>query len=194
MQYTTGLPVDQITLRMRGDQCEGPPGAIVSIDGFPARSIDVVTSAFTDFALPLDPSNGGAAGTHTIEVAFGNNLMNEVCGRYLYLDRFSLREVDPIPPVPAVPGAPSAPARSGAPSTTLDPAVRKACGKARSRRKRLRRRAFQTEREARRAKRLLRAAGGVDKKLLEQYLAKQRRLRRLETRLDHAASDVHLYC
>jgi glucose/arabinose dehydrogenase/PKD repeat protein len=89
--------------------------------------------------------------------------------------------------------APVAPARS-APSTTLDPALRMACSKARARRKSLRRRASQAEREARRAKRLLRAARPGDEKLRERYLAKHRRLRRLETRLDHVASAVRFYC
>ena len=35
-QYTTGGAVDQVTLRMRGDQCQGPPTAIVSIDNHAA--------------------------------------------------------------------------------------------------------------------------------------------------------------
>jgi glucose/arabinose dehydrogenase len=96
-QYTAGA-VDQITLRMRGDQCQGPPTAIVSIDSFPTRSIDVVPTTFTDFTLPLDSGNGGAAGTHTVKVEFDNNLVDSTCDRNIYLDTISLRQVPDAPP------------------------------------------------------------------------------------------------
>jgi PKD repeat protein len=97
-RYTAPAAVDQITLRMSGDQCQGPPTAIVSIDNLPARSIDVVPASLTDFTLPLDSSNGGAAGTHTLKVEFDNNLVNE-CDRNIYLDKVTFHQVpDPQPP------------------------------------------------------------------------------------------------
>ena len=98
-QYTTGAAVDQITLRMSGDQCcQGPPTAIVSIDSFPARSIDVAATTLTDYTLPLDASNGGAAGTHTVKVEFDNNLNNGTCDRNIYLDKVTFRQVPSPPP------------------------------------------------------------------------------------------------
>jgi PKD repeat protein len=98
-QYTTGAPVDQITLRMKGDQCQGAPTAIVSIDNFPARFIDVVPTAFTDFTLPLDPANGGTAGTHTVKVEFDNNLVDGTCDRNIYLDKVTFHQVPgSVPP------------------------------------------------------------------------------------------------
>jgi glucose/arabinose dehydrogenase len=93
-QYTTGSPTDQITLRMRGDQCtEGPPIAVVSIDGLATRSINVSATTMTDYSLPLDSTNGGAAGTHTVKIEFNNNLVNASCDRNIYLDTVSFRQV-----------------------------------------------------------------------------------------------------
>ncbi len=100
-QYTTGAATDQISLRMSGDQCQGAPTAIVSIDSFPARSIDVAATALTDYTLPLDSSNGGAAGTHTVKVEFDNNLNNGTCDRNIYLDKVTLRQVASPPTVSA---------------------------------------------------------------------------------------------
>ena len=48
---------------------------------------------FTDYALPLDASNGGAAGTHTVKVEFDNNLNNGTCDRNIYLDKVTFRQV-----------------------------------------------------------------------------------------------------
>jgi PKD repeat protein len=99
-QYTTPTATDQVTLRMYGDQCQGPPIAVVSIDGSPTRSINVDQTSFTDFTLPLDSTNGGSPGTHTIKVEFNNNLVNSVCDRNIYLDKISFRAAPPIPPAP----------------------------------------------------------------------------------------------
>jgi glucose/arabinose dehydrogenase len=99
-QYTVPAAVDQVTLRMYGDQCQGPPVAIVSIDGFAARSIDVNQTALTDFSLPLDSTNGGAAGTHTIKVEFDNNLVTADCDRNIYLDTVSFHAVPTTPVAP----------------------------------------------------------------------------------------------
>jgi glucose/arabinose dehydrogenase len=96
-QYTTGSPVDQVTLRMSGDQCQGSPVAVVSIDDLAPRSIDVVPATYTDFQLPLDPTNGGGAGTHTIEVAFDNDYSNDTCDRNLYLDKIRFHQVAGAP-------------------------------------------------------------------------------------------------
>ena len=97
-QYTTAGAVDQITLRMRGDQCQGPPTAIVSIDNHAPRSIDVVPTTFTNFTLPLDAGNGGTAGPHTVKVEFNNNLVAGACDRNIYLDTISFRQVASVPP------------------------------------------------------------------------------------------------
>jgi PKD repeat protein len=96
-QYTTGGSVDQVTLSLRGDDCQGPPVAIVSIDGFAPRSIEVAPEIYTDFQLPFDSSNGGAAGTHTIKVAFGNNFFDDNCDRNLYLDKMTFHQVAGAP-------------------------------------------------------------------------------------------------
>ena len=100
-QYSTAATADQVTLRMRGDQCDGSPTAIVSIDGFPAHSIDVATTALADYTLPIDTGTEGAAGTHAIKVEFDNNLVTGTCDRNIYLDTVAFRQLPggmPAPP------------------------------------------------------------------------------------------------
>jgi hypothetical protein len=92
-QYATSAVTDQVALRMRGDQCNGPPTAIVSIDGFAAHSIDVTTTALADYPLTLDSGGEGAPGTHTIKVEFDNNLVTGTCDRNIYLDKVAFRQV-----------------------------------------------------------------------------------------------------
>lgn len=101
-QYTTGSPVDQVTLSMSGDQCQGPPVAVVSIDDLAPQSIDVVPTTYTDFQLPLDSTNGGTAGTHTIKVAFDNNFVDDTCDRNLYVDKITFHQVAGAPPTDAL--------------------------------------------------------------------------------------------
>jgi hypothetical protein len=86
---------------MSGDQCQGPPTAIVSIDDLAPQSIDVVPTTYTDFELPLDSTNGGTAGTHTIKVAYDNNYVNDVCDRNIYLDKITFHQVAAAPPLGA---------------------------------------------------------------------------------------------
>ena len=69
-QYTTTGDADQVTLRMRADTCQGAPEARVTIDAFAPRPISVTSTGYTDYVLPLNNSNGGAAGTHSIKVEF----------------------------------------------------------------------------------------------------------------------------
>jgi glucose/arabinose dehydrogenase len=97
-QYTTTTATDQVTLRMYGDQCQGPPIAVVSIDGSPTRSINVDQTSFTDYTLPLDSTNGGTPGTHTIKVEFNNNLVTSQCDRNIYLDKITFRPAQAPPP------------------------------------------------------------------------------------------------
>ncbi len=97
-QYTTPSNVDQVTLRMFGDQCNGPPTAIVSIDNFPPQSIDVPATTFIDYTLPLDPNGAGAAGTHTIKVEYDNNLVTDTCDRNIYLDKVTFHQIPGAPP------------------------------------------------------------------------------------------------
>ena len=97
MQYTTvGYP-DAMILRMRADTCQGPPTATVTIDNQAPRNIDVNSTTYTDYSLPLIPQNGGTPGTHTVKVEFLNNLVNGTCDRNIYLDKITLHQADNQP-------------------------------------------------------------------------------------------------
>ena len=97
MQYTTvGYP-DAMILRMRADTCQGPPTATVTIDNQAPRNIDVDSTTYTDYSLPLIPQNGGTPGTHTVKVEFLNNLVNSTCDRNIYLDKITLHQADNQP-------------------------------------------------------------------------------------------------
>jgi PKD repeat protein len=95
LQYTTAGDADQIVLRMRGDQCQGAPRAVVTVDGFPSQQADVASTAYTDYAFPLTAGTGGAAGTHALKVEFTNNLNDGTCDRNLYLDKVTAKEALP---------------------------------------------------------------------------------------------------
>ena len=96
-QYTTEGYPDAMILRMRADSCQGPPTATVTIDNQAARNIDVTTTAYTDYTLPLIPQTGGTPGTHTVNVEFLNNLVTSACDRNIYLDRITLHQADNQP-------------------------------------------------------------------------------------------------
>jgi glucose/arabinose dehydrogenase/PKD repeat protein len=180
--YTTPADVDRITLRMRGDLCQGPPAATVSIDGNPPTSIDVGSTTYTDFDIPLTAGNGGAAGTHTLTVRYLNNSFDDTCDRNLYLDRVDVEQVPSVrtaiepSPVWTFPALPLA----ATPSLALTKA--KECAAARARRNRFRR-------AVRRARhRLSRAVGPAARKRATRLLHLQQR------RLEKARRHFHSAC
>ena len=191
VEYAHASAVDQLTLRMRGDDCEGRPVALVSIDDRPARPIEVASATFTDFTLALDLATEGAAGTHMLEVAFDNGFANSLCRRIIDLDKVSFRAVVPLPAVTPATPVPQAvvPGSGGG-----DPQPSKACVSARAQHNRLRRMVVRARREARRAKARVGAADGPAARLRRVQRVKQRRLRRLEAQLRAAARTVRARC
>jgi glucose/arabinose dehydrogenase len=176
-----------------------PPGAPVTYGGTTAAA-PVTRSSAIEFVSSISAASSfTSAGTTYLFVGWsdGGERAHEITIPSTDETLTALYEPQPwsgeaiSPPASLVPAAP---AGSQAPSTMLDPAIRSACGKARARRKRLRRRVVKAGRAARRARRMLHVAGVRDRKLVDGYLAKERRLRRLERRLDDAVSDVRLYC
>jgi hypothetical protein len=91
--YTTTRAADQIVLRMRGDQCSGAPQATVRIDSYPARTVSVPATGYTDYPLALTAANGGAAGAHTLRVTYPADAKTSRCDRSLYLDKVTIRQV-----------------------------------------------------------------------------------------------------
>ena len=191
VEYAHASAVDQLTLRMRGDDCEGRPVALVSIDDGAARPIEVTSATFADFTLALDLATEGAAGTHMLEVAFDNGFANGLCRRIIDLDKVSFRAVAPPPAVaPGVPVPQAVVPGSGG----GDPQPSTACVSARAKHKRLRRIVLRARREARRAKARVGATDDPTAQLRRAQRVKQRRLRRFEAQLRAAARTVRARC
>lgn len=94
-QYTLGFDSDVVVLRMRGNQCNGAPKAVVSIDGASVETVLVGATSYTDYKVVLSPAGNGKAGTHTLKVAYTNDTSTSTCNRNLYLDKSTLREAPP---------------------------------------------------------------------------------------------------
>jgi hypothetical protein len=183
-EFASPAPLDQVTLRMRGDECEGLPVALVSIDGGPARAVSVESASFADYSLALDPGGEGAAGTHTFAVALENGLETASCLRALHLDKASFHAI-PFT-APAAP-SPAAPPRS-------DTGESKSCLQARAQHRRLRRLVGRARRDARRAKARYLAGTDSRERLRRLQRTKERRLHQLERRLARAKRVVRARC
>src|SRR4051812_43110202 len=60
--YISEYPADEVTLRMRGDSCEGAPLAILSIDGLAVQPVEVASAGWADYTFPLSGLLDGTAG------------------------------------------------------------------------------------------------------------------------------------
>ncbi len=95
--YTSAYSADLVTLRMRGDQCDGAPQAVLTVDGSPFPPIDVASTSYADYTVPLSEANGGAPGAHVLEVEYLNNFKTDTCDRNLYLDKVTITRLAPPP-------------------------------------------------------------------------------------------------
>ncbi|TXI49917.1 MAG: hypothetical protein E6Q57_07250 [Mycobacterium sp.] len=59
-----------LVIRAKGDQYKGAPSMTVSVDGKAVSTIAVSATTWTDYSVPI----GTAAGTHTVSIAFTNDL------------------------------------------------------------------------------------------------------------------------
>src|SRR5581483_4466911 len=76
-----------VTVRARGDQCQGAPNMLVQVDGRNAMSVGVSSTTWTDYSGAISI----AAGSHTFAITFGNDLFQAgVCDRNLRLDKVTL--------------------------------------------------------------------------------------------------------
>jgi hypothetical protein len=88
-----------LTLTARGDQCQGAPEAVVTIDGATVFTVQVPATAWTQYSTAINL----AAGTHTIVLAYDNDLyVAGVCDRNLRVDKLTLAGSSTSQP-PAVP-------------------------------------------------------------------------------------------
>ena len=88
---------------MRGNQCQGAPRAAVSVDGFALATIDVSATSYRDYAVLLEPTTTGSAGTHTLKVDYTNDFKNSSCNRNLYVDVVTVGQAAEPPPPPPEP-------------------------------------------------------------------------------------------
>jgi hypothetical protein len=76
-----------LVLRARGDQCEGAPEAVVTIDGTKVLTVLVPATSWTQYTTKVTL----ASGVHTIKLSYGNDFYRAgVCDRNLRLDRLVL--------------------------------------------------------------------------------------------------------
>ena len=71
-----------IAVRARGDQCNGAPSMIVSVDGNSVLTATVPATSWTDYIA----SYSAGAGNHTVRVDFTNDSNPGTCDRNLRLD------------------------------------------------------------------------------------------------------------
>jgi endoglucanase len=105
----TSRATRRITVRARGEQCDGAPRMIVSVDGRVALDTLVSSTTWTDFAADLSLADGA----HTLTVRFDNDYRSATCDRNLFVDSIALTSVAARP----LPGAalyvdPSSPANA----------------------------------------------------------------------------------
>jgi len=93
----TSRATRRITVRARGEQCDGAPRMIVSVDGKPALDVKVGSTAWSDYAADLPLSDGA----HALTVRFDNDAVTTTCDRNLLVDRVQLTSVAARP----LPGA-----------------------------------------------------------------------------------------
>ncbi|MGZ4200454.1 MAG: carbohydrate-binding domain-containing protein [Thermoleophilaceae bacterium] len=101
-----------LQIRARGDQCQGAPNMVVSVDGKQVASVPVSTTSWGNYNV----STPIAAGNRTFTVAFNNDkLVKGSCDRNLRVDKLTV--VPPVAPAPA-----PAPAPTPTPTPTPTPA------------------------------------------------------------------------
>jgi endoglucanase len=93
-----------VTVRARGDQCNGAPQMAVAVDGQQVMSTEVTAASWTDYSAPASITSG----THSVTIGFTNDYLNG-CDRNLRLDKMSFGAS--APPPPSTSGNPFAGAR-----------------------------------------------------------------------------------
>ena len=94
---TTTTALTAVSLRARGNQCDGAPAATVALDGTTIGTVLVSSTSWAKYSLPVSRP----AGAYDIAVSFDNNYYTAKCNRDLLLDKFTLSAADTAPPVPA---------------------------------------------------------------------------------------------
>lgn len=95
----TTSSANRITIRARGDQCNGAPQMVVTLDGTQILSVNVAATTYTDYTASANVS----AGSHTLTIAFTNDEFS-TCDRNLIVDKVDFSTVvTTTPPAPTTP-------------------------------------------------------------------------------------------
>ena len=106
----TTVAARRLTIRARGDQCDGAPQAVVTVDGARVLTVNVSSQSWQTYSGAAIV----AAGAHRVEITYPNNFANGECDRNLYVDRVSFSSTAPPAPTTATPrAAPDAPPSGG---------------------------------------------------------------------------------
>lgn len=90
----------KITVRARGDQCNGAPQMAVKLDGTQVMLVPVAATTWTDYSVDTPVS----AGTHALSIAFTNDFkVTGGCDRNLRLDKVTFSGTGSEPPPPPSP-------------------------------------------------------------------------------------------
>jgi acetyl esterase/lipase len=90
---STTPSASSVSVRMRGDWCQGWPAATVEIDGMAiAGKLTTTSSNWADYSLPAVVTGG----THWLAIRYANDFKNAACDRTLYIDTVALHSAQAI--------------------------------------------------------------------------------------------------
>ncbi|MDA0164223.1 putative glycoside hydrolase [Solirubrobacter ginsenosidimutans] len=75
-------PVTSVTIRAKGDQCQGAPALALRVDGATVQTFSVTGTSWTAYTTTAAVPAGG----HTVTLAYTNDRSTARCNRNLYLD------------------------------------------------------------------------------------------------------------
>lgn len=75
-----------LSIRVRGDACDGSPTMRVSLNGRAAGTVSVSTSVWSSVRVPVSASAGSAR----VDITFLNDYRSAQCDRNLYVDRVAV--------------------------------------------------------------------------------------------------------
>ena len=112
-RLTAAAAAGTLVVRARGDQCNGAPMMVVTVDGTPVGTVPVVSKVWTDYPFV----GNWAIGAHRVQLGFSNDATGPGCDRNLRLDRLQFRSSPPATPTPT-----PTPTPSPSPTTPTPPA------------------------------------------------------------------------
>ncbi len=114
--YTaTTDPITMVTVRARGDNCDGAPTMQITLNGQVVAKQTLTSTSWTDYAFPVSAT----AGSNSLQIGFTSShtaywLWNVACVRALYVDKATLTTEPVVSPTPSPTTTPT-PSSSPAP-------------------------------------------------------------------------------